>query len=116
VYDCIINKTPISARTNRIIGGSAPSDYLARIEKGSAKDEPIASDMLDAHLRSHCIEPALLRADAFEAFMVDRERRLLILIAKATGHSIIGAEAPPEGEDVPDEIARDADLMPLAAE
>jgi hypothetical protein len=117
VYDCIINKTPIGARTNRIIGGSAPSDYLARIEKGSAKDEPIASDVLDLHLRSHCIDPALLRADGFAAFMADRERRLLTLIAKVTGHSIVGAEVPPaEGEDVPDDIARDADPLLMAAE
>jgi hypothetical protein len=117
VYDCVINKTPVGARTNRIIGGSAPSNYLALIEKGSGKDEPIASDVLDVHLWSHCIDPMLLRADAFEAFMADRERRLLGLIAKVTGHGIIGADAPPaEGEEVPDDIARDAEPLPIAAE
>ena len=117
IYDCIINKTPLGARTNRIIGGSAPSEYLARIEKGGAKDEPIARDILDEHLRSHCIDPALLGTDVFTAFMADREKRLLTLIAKATGHSIVGAEAPPaEGEEVPDDMARDADPMPMAAE
>jgi hypothetical protein len=117
IYDCIINKTPLGSRTNRIIGGSAPSDYLARIEKGSAQDDPIAADMLDEHLRSYCIDPALLRADAFVAFMADREKRLLALIAKATGHNVVGAEAPPaEGEEVPDDMARDADLLPVAAE
>ena len=36
VYDSIINKTPLSYKTNRIIGGSAPSEYLAKLEKGSA--------------------------------------------------------------------------------
>jgi hypothetical protein len=72
---------------------------------------------LDVHLRSHCIEPALLGTDSFVAFMADREKRLLALIAKATGHGIVGAEAPPaEGEEVPDDIARDADSMPPAAE
>ena len=30
-YDSIINKTPLSALTNRKIGGSAPSSYLARL-------------------------------------------------------------------------------------
>jgi hypothetical protein len=29
VYDSIINKTPLAYRTNRIIGGAAPSSYLA---------------------------------------------------------------------------------------
>jgi hypothetical protein len=117
IYDAIINKTPLGSRTNRIIGGDAPSQYLARIEKGSAKEEPIPPAVLDAHLCSHCIDPALLRADDFAAFMADREKRLLALIAKATGHSIVGAEAPPaEGEEVPDEIARDADPVPMAAE
>jgi hypothetical protein len=73
--------------------------------------------MLDVHLRSYCIDPALLRADAFVAFMADREKRLLALIAKATGHNVVGAEAPPaEGEEVPDDMARDADLLPVAAE
>jgi hypothetical protein len=90
---------------------------MGRIEKGSTKDEPIASDVLDLHLRSHCIDPALLRADGFAAFMADRERRLLTLIAKVTGHSIVGAEVPPaEGEEVPDDIARDADPLLMAAE
>src|SRR5437660_8686935 len=35
VYDSIINKTPLSYRTNRIIGGVAPSEYLAKLEKGN---------------------------------------------------------------------------------
>jgi len=32
-YDCIINKTPLSGRTNRIVSGDAPSKYLGRIQK-----------------------------------------------------------------------------------
>ena len=35
VFDSIINKTPLSYRTNRIIGGVAPSEYLAKLEKGN---------------------------------------------------------------------------------
>lgn len=116
VYDTVINKTPLGARTNRIIGGVAPSEYLTRMENGSAREEPISSVLLDAHLRSHCIDPTLLRADAFKAFMGDRERRLLALIAKATGHTITGAEAPEEGEEVPEDVARDAAPMELAAD
>jgi hypothetical protein len=117
IYDCIVNKTPLGARSNRIVGGHAPSKYLDCLEKGSDKDQPIDPGMLDGHLRSHCIDPALLRADDFAAFMADREKRLLALIAKATGHAIAGAEAgAAEGEDVPDDIARDAEPLAVAAE
>ena len=31
--DCVVNKTALSARTNRIIGGAAPSTYLRALEK-----------------------------------------------------------------------------------
>ena len=32
-FDCIINKTPLSGRTNRIVSGDAPSKYLERLKK-----------------------------------------------------------------------------------
>ena len=35
VFDSIINKTPLSYRTNRIIGGVAPSEYIAKLGKGN---------------------------------------------------------------------------------
>ena len=31
VYNSIVNKTPLTARTNRVIGGRAPSEYLERL-------------------------------------------------------------------------------------
>lgn len=34
VFDTVINKTPLSYRSNRIIGGVAPSKYLAKLETG----------------------------------------------------------------------------------
>src|SRR3954452_10824148 len=37
IYDSIINKTPLSYRTNRIIGGTSPSSYLSRLESGNAE-------------------------------------------------------------------------------
>ena len=117
VYDCVINKTPLGSRTNRIIGGNAPSSYLSNIEAGSTKEQPIAPDMLDTHLRSHCIDPTLLRADDFAAFMADREKQLLALIAKVTGHvTIAGSAAPDDEEEVPSDIARDAEPLAAAAE
>lgn len=109
IFDSIINKTPLSARTNRIIGGQAPSAYLAQLERGSAQAPAIASADMDAHLQSHLIPPALLRADAFEAFMEARKAALLGLIADAIGAVAVSAEPDPEdaGEDMyePDLVA-----------
>lgn len=100
IYDSIINKTPLSYRTNRIVGGVAPSDYIAKLEKGGASTPPIASDRLDGYLRSHLIDPELLRRDQFEDFMEDRQRRLLGLIEKATGKAVYLGSQVEEGDDV----------------
>lgn len=100
IYDSIINKTPLSYRTNRIIGGVAPSEYLAKLEAGNTNSPPIAADKLDGYLVSHLIDPTLLRVDAFEEFMVDRQKRLLGLIERATGRVAYTGEVQDEGEDV----------------
>ena len=85
-FNSIINKTPISYKANRMIGGRAPSAYLAAIQ--SHKQVGLADDQMDAILRSHLITPGQLRSDDFEAFFQDRERQLLDLIAKAMGKSV----------------------------
>jgi hypothetical protein len=96
-YDTIINKTPLGYRTNRILGGAAPSAYLARLEKEGAP--PIGQAALDRFLLAHLIDPARLRADGFEGFMADREVRLLALIARATGHRVESDAGEEEGEE-----------------
>jgi hypothetical protein len=100
VYDSIINKTPLSYRTNRIIGGVAPSEYLAKLEKGDATTPSITSGKINVYLSSHLIDPSLLRGDSFEAFMVDRQKQLLALIEKATGKIAYKGSVQEEGEDV----------------
>jgi hypothetical protein len=117
IYDTVINKTPLSYRTNRIIGGVAPSKYLAKLELGKKNADgqiehpPIASDLLDTYLTSHCISPTLLRADDFESFMTERRKALLTLIGNATGHSIdVAAETPEEGVELSEEVARDSGI------
>jgi hypothetical protein len=100
VYDSIINKTPLSYRTNRIIGGVAPSEYLAKLERGDGTTPPIDRTRLDGYLTSHLIDSQLLRADGFDAFMVDRQKRLLALIEQATGKTAYGGSVQEEGEDV----------------
>lgn len=107
VFDSIINKTPLSYRTNRIIGGAAPSEYLAKLEKGNQSTESIESAQLDSHLRTHLIDPSLLRADSFDAFMEDRQKRLLKLIEDATGKAAYQGAVAEEGE----EVEADADTV-----
>ena len=100
VFDSIINKTPLSFRTNRIIGGVAPSVYLEKLEKGDKTTPAIEPQKLDAYLRSHLIDPALVRGDSFESFMVDRQKRLLALIEQATGKAAYAGDAGEEGVEV----------------
>lgn len=117
VYDSIINKTPLSYRTNRMIGGAAPSEYLTKLEAGNHANPPIAEDRLDGYLSSHLVDPKLLRADAFDAFMADRQTRLLALIERATGKAAYVADIVEEGEEVEeDEDAVEAGLTIAVAD
>jgi hypothetical protein len=111
VYDSIINKSPLSYRTNRIIGGVAPSKYIAKLEKGDSKTPPIEPAKLNDFLFSHLIDPSLVRADSFEALMVDRQKRLLALIEKAMGKAAYVGDEREEGEDIEaDEDTMEAEL------
>ncbi|TQN28402.1 hypothetical protein FHX37_3744 [Haloactinospora alba] len=80
-YDSIINKTPLSAHTNRVIGSTAPSNYLARL----VQKEGISQDALLKHVQTHLIDTDKLSADDFPAFFQWRERKLLDRIATAIG-------------------------------
>lgn len=84
IYNSIINKTALAARTNRKIGGRAPSEYLLAIEKAAG----IGAAEMDEILRSHCIAPDALRADRFWDFFADRAEALLTRIEAATGKTI----------------------------
>ena len=95
IYNSIINKTPLSARTNRIIGGVAPSTYLARLEKGGSQNPPIAADRLESILQTHEISVALLQANNFSAFFDDRRERLLKLIETAMGKPAVREDVAP---------------------
>ena len=111
IFDSIINKTPLSFRTNRIIGGVAPSTYIGKLQKGDAATPPIEQQRLDGYLRSHLIEPSLLRGDAFDAFMADRQQQLLGLIEQATGKTAYAGDVSDEGEnDEADEDTAEAEM------
>ncbi|MDE0158840.1 MAG: DUF262 domain-containing protein [Candidatus Dadabacteria bacterium] len=85
-YDCILNKTPISYRANRKIGGDAPSYYLPKIQK---EEQVLLNDSeMDELLASHALSPALLRRDEFHQFLEDRRGRLNKLIERAMGKPV----------------------------
>lgn len=83
--DSIVNKTVLSARTNRMIGSNAPSDYLTRIERSSG----ITKERMDEILRSHAINPETFRTNDFDAFFKAREQALLRRIEAAMGKPIV---------------------------
>ena len=83
-YNSIINKTAISARTNRQIGGNAPSKYLPHLER-TADIDPAHMDEI---LASHRIAPETVRADRFWDFHAARAEALLQRIELATGKRI----------------------------
>lgn len=113
VFDSIINKTPLSYRTNRIIGGVAPSEYLSKLESGNSTTPPIPRQRLDDHLRSHFIDPVLLHRNSFGDFMADRQKQLLALIEEAMGKTAYAGDIQEEGEDYePGEATLDAALVP----
>ena len=116
VFDSIINKTPLSYRTNRIIGGVAPSEYLAKLEKGNETTPSISPERLDGFIASHLINPSLLRTDDFDGFMLNRQSRLLALIEQATGRAAYTGAVQEEGEDVEgDADTAEAELTITAA-
>jgi hypothetical protein len=83
-YNSVINKTALAARTNRKIGGKAPSKYLHAIER----DAGVGAEGIDDILRSHCIAPEHLRANRFWEFYAARAEALLQRIEAATGKTI----------------------------
>lgn len=82
-YNSIINKTPISYKANRKIGGHAPSLYLAKLQAETTVQ--LSDPDMDALVASHGISPAMLRSDDFEGHYQARKQALLGLIRKAMG-------------------------------
>lgn len=105
--DCIVNKTALSARTNRKIGGRPPSKYMLTITHEGGPPQV----RLDEYLRSHVINPEHLRKDDFDAFFLARKAALLGIIGKATGQSLQAESVEPDtGMDDWDEADSDDDL------
>ena len=86
-YDSILNKTPISYKANRKIGGDAPSRYLPKLQNET--QVALNDSEMDVLLASHALAPDLLRQDAFNDFIEDRRRRLSRLVEGAMGKPVV---------------------------
>ncbi|WP_206184302.1 DUF262 domain-containing protein [Sporolactobacillus sp. THM19-2] len=91
-WNSIVNKTPLFARTNRIIGGNAPSVYMKRIKDNGH----VAESQLESNVRSHLIDIDDLKVDDFDKYFLKRAKSLINLISNAMGKKVINLN----GEDV----------------
>jgi hypothetical protein len=80
-YNSIVNKTPISYKANRMIGGKSPSAYLSAIQ--SHKQVLLSDDEMNVILNSHRIPVAAMRANDFEAFVAGRKAELIKIVEAA---------------------------------
>ncbi len=101
IYDSVINKTPIDASTNRIIGGNSPSRYLKRLRQS------VPPGKLEELLDSHWLDAQALEQDNFARVFVERGEAMLKLIGRAMGRDL-GA-----GRDVFEEALRSAGYADL---
>lgn len=104
VYNSIVNKSAISYKANRMIGGRAPSAYLRQLQDHAQVG--ISDAEMNAILGSHLIEPGVLRSDDFKGFYEARKARLLALVEK-----VIGKAADPKVETEDDEIDDDEESL-----
>lgn len=74
--ESIVNKTAISAATNRKIGGRAPSKYLPIL----LKEAETTDAQLQEHIEQHHVSYESLASDDFEGYFEHRRQRLLDLI------------------------------------
>lgn len=104
--DCIVNKAPLSYKTNRIVGGNAPSAYLVRVQNQSG----VSEGRMDEILSTHLVDPAAIRGDDFESFFRLREQELIKRIEAAMGKKVITESLIVELPDDADDSDEDSSL------
>lgn len=89
-YNSILNKTPISFKANRMIGGKAPSEYLVQLQNHDSVQLDDAG--MNAILATHQIDAITLRQDDFESFMASRQRMILAKIETVMGKPVLAVD------------------------
>lgn len=83
-WNSIVNKTPLLPESNRSIGGYAPSIYCKNIMKNAEIDETALAERVESHL----VDYKALVSDNFDAYFIDRAKRIMRVIEKTMGKSI----------------------------
>lgn len=105
-YDSIVNKTPLSGRTNRIVSGDAPSKYLDRLKKHAG----VSDEEFNNILLSHVVSPELMYQDDFKNFFAYRKEQILQRIEKAMGKLIPREQMGMEEGHFVDETLEDDEM------
>jgi hypothetical protein len=110
--ESIVNKTAISAETNRKIGGQAPSKYLPKV----LRDAETTLEVLHERLAQHHVDLDRLTADDFDGFFDARRTALLQLIGDAMGKPVTEPATPshPGDYDLDDEELLNEDMSEFA--
>lgn len=108
--ESVVNKTAISASTNRSIGGRSPKDYMPTL----ASRADVSDQEIDAIVATHLIDAAGLRSADFDSFFRNRSEALLGLISEAMGKEAIRDADSSEGDPsaFADEPADPEELAP----
>ncbi|CAG0956694.1 hypothetical protein BURK2_00506 [Burkholderiales bacterium] len=105
-FNSILNKTPISYKANRMIGGKAPSLYLAQLQ--GHKTVQLDDGEMNKVLETHFIHHTFLRADNFDGFIESRRAMLAEQICKAMGKAVSTESDAVSDEDGDDDEDEDA--------
>ena len=108
--ESIVNKTAISAATNRTIGGKAPSRYVVQLAERAGVPEA----SIQARIEGHQIAFGALASDDFDRYFDARRSALLAVIGQAMGKEIAdtasGQPATAGDYEVDEEEASDSDI------
>lgn len=99
-WNSIVNKTPITYRTNREIGGVAPSVYLNKIEQKGQ----ITQKELNVNISTHMIDVGSMRKDEFDLFFYKRAIAILDAIEQVTGKTVPGRNSDEVVQKFGDEL------------
>lgn len=95
LWNSVVNKTPIYAKSNRAIGGAKPSVYSARIEK----DQNITKEKLNGFISSHLVDVEAFRNDDFNTYFNHRAQAICDLVERYTGKQVEGRKDNFIGDD-----------------
>jgi hypothetical protein len=111
-YNSILNKTPISYKANRMIGGRPPSEYLKQLQ--THKNVKLDDASMDRILATHYIETTRLRANDFEGFIEQRRTALISLITQVMGKPVVTTGEAVAEDDLDEEDVTPSPVLPVS--